>query len=247
VEPSAAGAVIALAPSGAARTLITAQKETAMHSTRRRIVLAAALLPAMPVAHAQPKTPVALKDYREVTPRQPVDSGNKIEALEFFQYSCPHCFTFTPDLEAWRKRRAADVDYKRVPINWDDSTVNHTKTYYTLEAMGLVDKLHEKFFALIHRERRRMLDPKEIADFMAANGVDRAQWLSNFNSFAVNTKVTRAGQVWRNYKIDGTPMVGIDGRYVTAPSMAGSREGAILVMDYLVDLSRRERGSPAKK
>ena len=218
-----------------------------MHFSRRRLVLATALLPALPLAHAQTKAPVAGKDFRDVQPPQPVDSGAKIEVIEFFQYSCPHCFTFTPDLESFRKRHLADVDYKRLPINWDNSTINHTKTYYTLEQMGLVEKLHEKFFATIHRERKRMIDANEIADFMAANGVDRAQWMSNFNSFAVNTKASRAGQVWRNYKIDGTPVVGIDGRFLTAPSMAGSREGAIAAMDFLVARAQKERAVPAKK
>jgi thiol:disulfide interchange protein DsbA len=212
-----------------------------MHTTRRRILLAASLAPALSIARAQPKAPAAGTDYREVKPAQPVDSGSKIEALEFFQYSCPHCYSFTPELEAWRKKRAADVDYKRLPINWDNGTINHTKIYYALEQMGLVDKLHEKVYAAYHRERRRMLDPNEIADFMAASGVDRAQWLSNFNSFAVNTKVSRAGQVWRAYRIDGTPAVGIDGRFVTAPSMAGSRERAIAVMDNLVTVAQRDR------
>jgi thiol:disulfide interchange protein DsbA len=214
-----------------------------MHLNRRRIVLATALAPALSVARAQPGTPIALKDYRDVNPPQPTESGAKVEVLEFFQYSCPHCYTFTPDLEGFRKRRAADVDYRRLPINWDNSTINHTKTYYTLEQMNLVEKLHEKFFGTIHREKRRMLDANEIADFMAANGVDKAQWTSNFNSFGVNTRVSRAGQVWRAYKIDGTPMVGIDGRYVTAPSMVGTREGAIKVMDYLVAQAQRTRGA----
>jgi thiol:disulfide interchange protein DsbA len=214
-----------------------------MHSTRRRIVLATALAPALSIAHAQPKTPTPVTDFRDVNPPQPTDSGAKIEVLEFFQYSCPHCYSFTPELEAWRKKRAADIDYKRIPINWDNTTLNHTKIYYTLEQMDLVDKLHEKVFAAFHRDRRRLLDPNEIADFMAANGVDRAQWLSNFNSFAVNTKASRAGQVWRAYKIDGTPAVGIDGRFVTAPSMVGSRDGAIKVMDYLVTTAQKERAA----
>jgi len=212
-----------------------------MHFTRRRLVLAAALAPAMPFAHAQPKAPAAGKEFRDVQPPQPTDAGGKVEVLEFFQYSCPHCYTFTPHAESWQKKRAADVAYRRVHINWDNSTINHTKTYYTLEQMNLLDKLHEKVFAAIHRERRRLLDPKEIAEFVAANGVDRAQWESNFNSFAVSTKVSRAGQVWRAYRIEGTPAVGIDGRFLTGPSMAGTLEGAIVVMDTLVTRAQRER------
>jgi thiol:disulfide interchange protein DsbA len=210
-----------------------------MHTVRRRFVLAATLTPL--VARAQPKAPRAGTDYRDVNPAQPTESGGKVEAIEFFQYSCPHCYSFVPSLESWRKRRAADVDYKRLPVNWDNGTVNHTRLYYTLEQMNLVDRLHEKVFAAFHREKRRLLDPNEIADFIAANGVDRAQWLSNFTSFSVNTRVSRAGQVWRAFKIDGTPAVGIDGKFVTAPSMAGSHDGAIAVMDRLVDRARAER------
>jgi thiol:disulfide interchange protein DsbA len=240
-EPSAAATVTALTSRRRGpRAAEQNHKESDMHQTRRRLVLATALLPALPAANGQPKA-AAGKDYREVSPPQPVDAGNKVEVLEFFQYSCPHCYSFTPRVEAWRKKRAADIDYKRVPINWDNSTLNHTKIYFTLEQMNLLDKMHEKVFAAIQRERKRLLDPKEIADFMAANGIDRAQWESNFNSFAVATRTSRAGQVWRAYKIDSTPAAAVDGRFVTGPGMAGSLDGMVLVMDELVTRAQRER------
>jgi thiol:disulfide interchange protein DsbA len=217
---------------------------------RRRFVFAsAALLPLAALAQGRGAQPAEGVDYRLAKPAQPTDTGGRIEVLEFFQYSCPACYSFTPDLEAWRKRQGAAIEYRRLPINWDNSTVNHTRTYYTLEVMGLADKLHEPFFTAIHRNRRRMLEPNEIADFMAANGVDRGQWSSNFNSFAVNTRVARAGQVWRAFKVDSTPTVGIDGKFVTSPSMVGTREGVLATMDFLVARAQRERGgaAPAKK
>ncbi len=217
-----------------------------MPLTRRHLLLAATLAPAASVALAQPKAPVPGKDFREVSPPQPVESGARIEVLEFFQYGCPHCYTFTPIVEGWRKKRGAEIDYRRIHINWDGGTLNHTKLYYTLEQMNLVDKLHERVFFAIHREKRRLLDPKDIAEFMAANGVDRAQWESNFASFSVNTRASRAGQVWRAFRIEGTPAVGIDGRFVTAPSMAGTFDNAVTVMDALVARARSER-PPAKK
>jgi len=76
---------------------------------------------------------------------------------------------------------------------------------------------------------------------MAANGIDRAQWLATYNSFSVVTQANRAVQIWTSYKIDGTPTLACDGKYLTAPSMARSRSGCLLVMDYLVERSRRER------
>ena len=52
-------------------------------------------------------------------------------------------------------------------------------------------------------------NPEQIADFMAANGIDRKQWLDTYNSFSVAARANRAGQIWRAYKIDGTPMVAV--------------------------------------
>jgi protein dithiol oxidoreductase (disulfide-forming) len=206
---------------------------------RRHFVAVAALLPLVVQAQGKGGQPVELRDYRPVNPPQPTE-GSKIEVLEFFQYSCPHCYAFNADLERWKKTLPADVEFKRVAINWDGATLNHTKTYYALEQLNRLD-IHEKFFSAIHNGRRRMLDVAEIADFMANNGIDKARWTENFNSFTVNTRSSRAGQIWRAYKIDGTPAMAVGGRFVTAPSMVGSREGTTAVLDFLIARVRSEK------
>jgi thiol:disulfide interchange protein DsbA len=211
---------------------------------RRRLLAVGAILPV--IARAQPKAPAEGTDFRTLQTPQPTESGNKIEVLEFFQYSCPHCYAFGPDLDAWRKKLAPDVDYKRIHINWDNSTLAHTKIYYSLEQLGRVNDLHEKVFSAIHMNKKRMLETDEIADFMAANGVDKKQWIDVFNSFSIATKSGKAGQIWKAYKIDGTPTLGCDGRYLTSPSMTGSRAASLTVLDYLIQRARSEHGSAKK-
>jgi thiol:disulfide interchange protein DsbA len=208
--------------------------------TRRHLLLAASTLPCL--AFAQARAPQELKDFRPVTPPQPVENGSKIEVLEFFQYTCPHCFTYEPVLAGWRKTLPADVDYKRIPIAWDQGNLPHVKIYYTLEALGKTNELHDKVFAAIQKNKQPLLNADQIADFMAANGIDRKQWVDTYNSFAVNARANRAGQIWRAYKIDGTPAMAVDGKFTTAPSMVGSREGSLVVLDYLVQRARAERG-----
>ncbi len=211
---------------------------------RRQLLVAGALLPL--AAYAQSGL-VEGRDYKAVVPPQPTESGNKIEVLEFFQYSCPHCYAFTPDLEAWRKKLAPDVEYRRVHINWDNSTLPHTKIYYSLEQLGKVDAVHDKVFNAIHQARKRMVDTNEIADLMAANGIDRKQWLDVYNSFSIATKATKAMATWKAYKIDGTPTMACDGKYLTSPSIVGSRPGSLAVLDQLIQRVRTEKGSTAKK
>jgi thiol:disulfide interchange protein DsbA len=214
-----------------------------MQLSRRLLLIVFALTAATPaLVSAQARAPQEGKDFTVLKTPVPVESGAKIEVLEFFQYTCPHCASYDPYLAAWRKKLPADVEYKRIPIAWDNSTMPHVRIYYTLEALGKLPEMHEKVFVAIQKNRQPLINPEQIADFMAANGIDRKQWLDTYNSFSVAARANRAGQIWRAYKIDGTPMLAVDGRFMTAPSMVGTREGSLVVLDYLVQRARTEKG-----
>ena len=54
------------------------------------------------------------------------------------------------------------------------------------------------------------------------------------------SKARAARQMGEAYRIDGVPTVAIQGKYITSPSIAGTRAKAIAVMDHLVDKVRKE-------
>ena len=192
----------------------------------RRALLAAGLSLCL-TAQAQL---TAGKDYVPVQPPQPTDSGGKIEVLEFFWYGCPHCNNLQPSLQAWLKRKPADVELKHIPAVFQDSWVPLTRAYYTIEAMGLVDKLHQEMFATLHRQRVQLRDANAIFDWAANKGVDRKKFADTYNSFGVNGRTQRSIKLTRKYDIPGTPALVIDGKYLTAPSMT--------LKDRVVDYDR---------
>ena len=216
-----------------------------MSLSRRQSLVACVALVALPAFAQSPRLPQEGKDYVVLKPAQAVETGNKIEVLEFFQYTCPHCMSYNPVLEPWRKALPPDVEYRRIPIAWDDRNLPHVKIYYALEALGKTNDLHAKVFQAIQVNRQPLLKPDDIADFMAANGIDRKQWLDSYNSFSVAAKSNRAGQLWRAYKVDGTPSMAVNGQFVTAPSMVGSREGSLAVLDFLIQRARNEKTKKA--
>lgn len=213
----------------------------------RRALTAAGLALCL-IANAQAAQITAGKDYLVVKPPQPTDSGNKVEVMEFFWYGCPHCSNLQPSLEAWLKRKPADVDFKRVPAVFQDSWVPLTRAYYTIEAMGLVDKLHQEMFATLHKQRANLKDANAIFDWAASKGVDRKKFTDTYNSFGVNGKTQRSIELTRKFDIPGTPALVIDGKYIASPSLTLKSERVIdydrffEVVDTLIAESRKSKG-----
>jgi protein dithiol oxidoreductase (disulfide-forming) len=190
-------------------------------------------------AWAQGAEPKEGTEFTRVNPPVPPTGGTKIEVLEFFSYACPHCSAFEPTLEAWAKNLPADVVLKRVPVPFLMNAENFQRTYFALETLGLVATMQRKVFTAVHVDRLRLDKPADIAALIAKNGGDEKKFLDAFNSFSVATSVGRAKKLMADYKIDGVPALGIHGRFITSPSMAGSSERALAVADVLIQRARK--------
>lgn len=163
----------------------------------------------------------------------------KIEVVEFFWYECPHCNAFEPAIEAWSQRLAPDVYFHQVPVGFTARHQVAQKAFYALEEMGQLENLHRRIFAAIHVQRQRLMTEQAFVDFAAANGVDGAKFAQAMRSFSVSTKANRARQLSDAYKIDGVPALGVQGRFYTAGSLAGSNERALAVVDHLIQQVRK--------
>jgi thiol:disulfide interchange protein DsbA len=191
-------------------------------------------------AAAAESAPVVGQDYQRLAQPAPIESAGKIEVLEFFWYACPHCWHFEPVLEPWAHRLPADVRFMRVPVAFGEFRKEfHQRLYYTLEALDLVDTLHAKVFQRFHVQHRPIDREADLVDFARENGLDAEKFKQTFNGFTVQTRIARANAQTEAYGVDGTPEVGVQGRFLTAPSMAGDETRALAVTDYLINLSRK--------
>jgi thiol:disulfide interchange protein DsbA len=205
-------------------------------SLLRRAALAAtlglgALLPFTASQAAEP--------YVTLEPAQPSDTTGKIEVLEFFAYTCPHCNAIEPMLQKWAKTLPENVVLKYVPVAFNASMTDLQKLFYSLESMNRLD-LHDKVFDAIHNQRKRIYTADAIADWAQEQGLDRKAFTDVFNSFGIQTKVNRANELVKAYKIEGTPSIAVGGKYVTSPSMTGSYEGTITQAQKLVDMMNKK-------
>jgi protein dithiol oxidoreductase (disulfide-forming) len=173
---------------------------------------------------------VAGTHYSVLSPAQPTDvSDGKVEVIEYFWYACPHCYALDATVEAWRKDKAGYVEFRRVPVTWQDEHRSHARLFYTLKALGKLDELHTKVFEEIHQKGDLLYvagDEKATlqADlqFAKSNGISESDFNTAYNSFGVQNSVQQADDLMRREKIDSVPTFVINGKYVSDVSMAGS-------------------------
>jgi len=186
--------------------------------------------------------PVEGKDYVRLKNPQPTETGKKIEVIEFFSYGCPHCNDLEPILDAWLAKLPPDVQFRRVPVMFQDRWRGLAKVYYTLEAMGDEARLSPEVFKAIHSAGLPLYQDKAFFDWAAAHGLDRTKVQDVYNSFAVNSKFTRAIALAQAYNIQSVPTMVIDGKYVTSSDRVGTHAALPPVIDALIVKARAEHG-----
>ena len=211
----------------------------------RRQLLTASVATTLPgfgsIAHAGEAPLVEGKDFTVVRPTVALPA-RPIVIHDFFAYTCPHCQTFAPNVERLARQLAEtrkDVQVVPVPVAWTADYELFPRTYYTFEALGLLEKLHMPFWDWVLKENhewRSIQDvERDIINWAVKHGVDAKEFRRTLFSFTVSSKCQQAAKMWKSYGVDSTPSLGVHGRFLTSPHMAGSRGRSIHTAKVLLD------------
>ncbi len=197
-----------------------------------------------PVAWAQAALFKSGKDFLTLDRAVATEAGaGKIEVIEFFWYSCPHCNAFEPGFAQWVKNAPKDVVVRRIPVSFRDDFAPQQRLFFTIEAMNLMETLHPKVFAAIHVEKLMLNTDASVLAWAEKQGVDKAKFNDIYKSFGVATKLKRAVQLQNEYKVEGVPSLGVAGRYYIDGTLAGSMDRALKVAESLIAQSRTSPAS----
>jgi thiol:disulfide interchange protein DsbA len=179
--------------------------------------------------------------YERLSPTQPTSSSpDQVEVAEVFWYGCPHCAAFEPYLKSWEALKADYVNFVRIPAVWNPLVQLHARAFYTAEALDKVEEMHSAFFAEIHDNGNFLESEEALAEFFGRFGVDAETFEETFESFAVHTKLQRADELSRRYRITSVPAVVVNGKYTTNASMAGGYDQLMVLIDELAASERPE-------
>jgi thiol:disulfide interchange protein DsbA len=186
--------------------------------------------------------------YKRVTAihKDHIKAG-KIEVIEFFLYSCPHCYELEPKLKAWLEKHKDEVNYKQVPAVVAPSWIPLAKAYYVAEKLNILDSTHEALFKAIHNDKRIFLNEYTLSKFFAQHGVKPNVFMHEFNAKDVMQKVSDARIMCAKYAFRGVPIVVINDEFKTAPFYNKDQEQMLKVMDYLLTKVNKEKPTKPSK
>jgi thiol:disulfide interchange protein DsbA len=175
------------------------------------------------------------KDFVRLAKPAPTESpAGQVEVVEFFAYSCIHCYNFEPVFNEWIRKKPSHVTVRRIPVAFSQNFVPMQRLYFTLEAMGLVDQLHEKVFKAIHVDRQALTTTPAILAWVEQQAVNRDQFNAIFNGAAAKLSEKAIG-LQDAYQVEGTPSIGVAGRFY----VGGQGPRTLLVADSLIAQARK--------
>jgi protein dithiol oxidoreductase (disulfide-forming) len=219
------------------------QKRKLLKFLAGAVLAAGALVAGLP---AQAEQPALGKEYTLVEPPQATEAPGKIEVLEFFSYGCIHCYRLHPFAKKFAASLPSDVVFKRIHVTFDRPQMRPmAKLFYALEATGDLARLDDEAFAAVHDKGVNLMTDKAVLEWVGTKGVDMKKFTDTFNSFGINSKVSRGEQLAKAYKVSGTPQIYVNGRYAVRNEGVQSYDEIIKITNGLIEMSRapKSRGT----
>jgi thiol:disulfide interchange protein DsbA len=181
------------------------------------------------------REPVAGRDYRALVPRVPTGlPDGRIQVVEVFWYGCPHCFSFEPLVNAWKKTLPEHVEFSHLPAPFNDTWARHARVYFAASALDVLDQVHQAFFEALHVQGRNLTSESAILRFIDQLGLDADTFGATMRSVEVSEQVADASLLVQAFQVEGVPSMVVDGRAVISAGMTGSHEAMLEVVDRLI-------------
>ena len=143
-----------------------------------------------------------------------------IKMLEFFNYSCGHCYRF---LETSKKLRAKFKDklhHKKYPIYWGNQTAYPSMAFYIADSLGIEEEFTQELFDTSFKLSIDIFQPKVIR-FLAKEYKVGKEMKEGMQSDLIKAKTDESLALAKKYKANETPTIIINDVLKVAPSISG--------------------------
>lgn len=142
-----------------------------------------------------------------------------IKMLEFFNYSCGHCYRFLETSKKLRSKFKDKLHHKKYPIYWGNQTAYPAMAFYIADSVGLEEEFTQELFDTSFKLAIDIFQPKVIR-FLAKEFKIEKEMKEGMQSDAIKAKTDESLALAKKYKANETPTIIINDVLKVAPSIS---------------------------
>ncbi|MBI5427700.1 MAG: DsbA family protein [Nitrospinae bacterium] len=155
--------------------------------------------------------------YEVVGAIDSLKGAKEIEMLEFFNYSCGHCYRF---LETSKKLHAKYKDkllHKKYPVYWGNQTPYPAMAFYISDELGMEGKFTQDLFDTNFKLNINIFKPQVIQILAKDFGIEK-EMTAGMQSDKIKAQVDKAIELGKQYNASETPTIIINKTLKVVPS-----------------------------
>ena len=158
--------------------------------------------------------------YQLVGKADGLKEAKQIEMIEFFNYSCGHCYKFLKSSERLHKKYKGKLLHKKSPIYWGQQTPYPAMAYYISDEQGVEKKFTQELFDTNFELNVNIFQPRVIKLLAKDYGIEK-EMTEGMQSPAIQAKVRSSLALWNHFEGRETPTVIINETLRVTPSISG--------------------------
>lgn len=166
------------------------------------------------------------------------DGAGKVRVVEYFSYTCPHCWNLERVMGGWPETLPEGVVFERVHVAYSAANRTLARAHFALKRLDALAANHERIFAAIHDRNRRFATVNELADFVAGHGVQRDGFLAAMRAPGVARQTAAAERSFAALGLVAVPALVVDGKHVINMDL-GRRQALRAAADLAGELAAK--------
>ena len=144
--------------------------------------------------------------------------AKSIELIEFFNFSCGHCYRFLEYSKDLRAKFKDKLHHKKYPIYWGSQTPYPAMAFFISDELGIEEKFTQELFNTLFQLNIDIFQPRVIR-FVAKDFEVEKELTEGMESEIIKAKVKESLALAKKYKANETPTLIINQVLKVAPSL----------------------------
>lgn len=157
-------------------------------------------------------------DYSKLSKPADIAPG-KVKIMEFMKFDCSHCYDLHKDMPQLLKKYGDKVEIKYISIIFPKQSTKSIEAYIIAEQMGKGEEMRDALFKAKFEQGMDVMESTIALETVAASIGLGEEFNQKLESGEAKNAANENLNLMKDYNIDGTPTVIINGNLMVVPTV----------------------------